>query len=626
MLFPETFLHEIRLRLPISGVVGKHVRLTRRGQEYLGICPFHEEKTPSFTISDDKGFYHCFGCGAHGDAFGFVMRTSGIDFMGAVERLAGVAGLELPSRERTPEQTKRAGKRERLLVVAEAAAEWFAAQVGTTATPGARQVMEQRGLAGETAAAFRLGLAPTGRATLKRAMLAGGFAEDELVAAGLLKRPDDGGESFDYFRNRIMFPIGDRRGRVVGFGGRTLGGERSAKYLNSPDTLLFHKGRTLYNLAGARRGARETGTVIVAEGYTDVIALWRAGYKHAVAPLGTALSETQMYELWRLAPEPVLCFDGDAAGWRAALRLARRALPFLTAGHSLRFAMLPDGEDPDSLLRGGRQDELETALSSGLPLSQVLWRSAAVGDLSTPERRAALRKELFGLATEIRDASVREYYRQYFAALLDRALGASHLRSRATTGRLRDDHAVRSRRPEHRLLAGHGLGRGVNGAARRREQVLLATLINHPEILPDILDSAVQVRLESAELDRLLSSILEIAGHGAPLDRLTLRRHLTDPGDMALADQLVGPGSGLVERFALNSASPEEAEAGWRETVALNLRAQLQSERESAARLAIEAGSESALERLRALHAEAIAEDALAIGTSANPSTDLATR
>ncbi|MDA1131920.1 MAG: DNA primase, partial [Proteobacteria bacterium] len=352
MAFADSFLDQIRARVPGSEVVAKRVRLKRSGRgELTGLCPFHDEKTPSFTVNDAKGFYHCFGCGAHGSAFDFLMQTDGLSFPEAVERLAGMAGLEMPARSRDPQDKERREGRERLYGLLEVAAAWFEDRLRHHGDV-ARRYLEDRSIDGAAAAQFRLGFAPDSRDALKQALLARGYTVAELVRVGLLVAPEDGGEAFDRFRNRVMFPITDRRGQIVAFGGRTLG-EARAKYLNSPETEFFHKGSLLYNLAGARSASREAGTVLVAEGYTDVISLWRHGFRHAVAPLGTALTDNQLGELWRLAPEPVLCLDGDAAGMRAAVRAAENALPLLKPGHSLRFALLPAGEDPDSLLRGG---------------------------------------------------------------------------------------------------------------------------------------------------------------------------------------------------------------------------------------------------------------------------------
>jgi DNA primase len=326
LAFPPRFLDEIRARLACSEVIGRRVRLVRKGREHSGLCPFHNEKTPSFTVNDDKGFFHCFGCGAHGDVIGFTMKIDHLPFPEAVERLAGEAGLEMP--RQTPAERARAEVENTLQDVVEAACAWYEAQLRAPAGSAGLAYLRNRGLDEATIAGFRLGFAPDGRAALKSALLQKGFKEDLLLQAGLLVRPDDGRESFDFFRGRVMFPIADRRGRVIAFGGRVMG-DGQPKYLNSRDTPLFDKGRTLYALDKARAGVAKAAELIVAEGYMDVIALHAAGFAGAVAPLGTALTEAQIEALWKLAPEPIVCLDGDAAGQRAALRAAERALPML---------------------------------------------------------------------------------------------------------------------------------------------------------------------------------------------------------------------------------------------------------------------------------------------------------
>src|SRR5713226_2379633 len=417
MAFPPGFLDELRSRIPLGDLVGRRVRLTRRGREQAGLCPFHNEKTPSFYVVEDKGFFHCFGCGAHGDAIGFLMRADNLDFIEAVERLAGEAGIAVP--QQTPQDRERAQRQKTLLEALAAAADFYEAQLWAPAGTRAREYLTARGLDEETIRRFRLGWASDDRQTLRRA-LGGDFPEALLHEAGLLRRPEGGGDPYDYFRGRVLFPIGDRAGRVIAFGGRTLGDDQP-KYLNSPDTPLFEKGRVLYAWAAARANLGRDGdgaaaaaaAVIVVEGYMDVIALHRAGFATAVAPLGTALTEMQLRELWRLSPEPVLCFDGDSAGQRAALRALFRALPLLTPGRSLRFAALPPGEDPDSLVRGAGPSAVAEVLAGARPLSEMLWQAElGARPIDTPERRADLEHRLMAQAGLIADRTVQGEYRR----------------------------------------------------------------------------------------------------------------------------------------------------------------------------------------------------------------------
>src|SRR5271163_5142751 len=352
MAFPPGFLDELRSRVSLADLVGKRVKLVRRGREHGGLCPFHNEKTPSFYVVEDKGFFHCFGCGAHGDAIGFLMRADNLDFIEAVERLAGEAGIAVP--QQTPQERERAQRQKTLLEALAAAANFYEERLWSPSGARGREYLAARGLDEDTMRRFRLGWAGDDRNALRRA-LTPEFPLPLLLEAGLLHASDRGGEPYDFFRERVIFPIGDRAGRVIAFGGRTIS-DAQPKYLNSPEHPLFEKGRVLYGLSAARVDAAKEAEaggagIIVTEGYMDVIALHCAGFTIAVAPLGTALTESHLGELWRLAPEPVLCFDGDAAGQRAAARAAVRALPLLAPGHSLRFATLPPGEDPDSLIR-----------------------------------------------------------------------------------------------------------------------------------------------------------------------------------------------------------------------------------------------------------------------------------
>src|SRR5271169_5099785 len=403
MAFPPGFLDELRNRISLSSLVGGRVKLTRRGREYAGLCPFHHEKTPSFYVVDDKNFFHCFDCGAHGDAIGFVMRADNLDFLEAVEKLAGEAGLAVP--QATPEERKRAQRQKTLLETLEAAAAFYEARLWAPAGSRARDYLQARGLDPDTIRRFRLGWASEDRQALRR-VLARDFPEPLLTEAGLLHRPESG-EPFDYFRGRIMFPIGDRAGWVIAFGGRVIA-DGQPKYLNSPDSPLFEKGRVLYGWSAARAAAGEGTDPIVTEGYMDVIALHRAGFTSAVAPLGTALTEFQLHELWRLGADPILCFDGDAAGQRAAVRALRRALPLLRPGRSLRFATLPSGEDPDSLIRRAGRIAFEQVIAAARPLSHTLWEvELAAGPVDTPERRAALDNRLMEDVALIADATVR---------------------------------------------------------------------------------------------------------------------------------------------------------------------------------------------------------------------------
>jgi DNA primase len=566
MAFPPDFLDEIRNRLPLSGVVGRRVRLIRRGREHTGLCPFHNEKTPSFTVSDDKGFYHCFGCGAHGDVIGFVMQTEGLSFPEAVERLAGEAGLEVP--RSTPEDRAREQRRAGAMDALEMACDWFQRQLESPEGVSARDYLADRGLTSETIRLFRLGYAPNSRGLMRSALNAKGVNDNLLVEAGLAKRPEGGGELRDYFFDRIVFPITDRRGRVIAFGGRAMSPDAKAKYLNSPDSNVFHKGRVLYNLARARQAAHDSGEVVVCEGYMDVIALAQSGFPGAVAPLGTAVTEDQIAELWRLAAEPVLCLDGDAAGQRAGFRAAERALPLLRPGKSLSFAVLPEGEDPDSLVQSQGPKAFREVLSAALPLAEVLWRKSVAGArFDTPERRAALKAALLQDVDKIRDESVRSAYREEMLRRFGQAFGYrgtySGGRGRGQKQYVRGGGGIGSTSRFGASSVGLAQRPPLSHLQKGTERGVLYALVNHPEIILDRAEDLAEAGFGTQDLDRLLRALLDYAADHPNLDRDSLRCHLCDLGFGRL---LEGLESGGLEQghgfFGRPEASPEEVAAG----------------------------------------------------------------
>ncbi|HSR71384.1 MAG TPA: DNA primase [Kiloniellales bacterium] len=632
MAFPPAFLDEIRARVPLAELVGRKVRLVKRGREHSGLCPFHNEKTPSFTVSEDKGFYHCFGCGAHGDAIGFVMRTEGLAFPEAVERLASLAGLEMPVSSAEEQATAR--RRAGLLEVLEAAAAWFESQLREPGGAEARAYLERRGVSSETTAAFRLGFAPDKRGLLRAALNARGLDDAQLAEAGLIKRAEGESAPRDYFFNRIVFPITDRRGRVIAFGGRALG-DSPAKYLNSPETPLFHKGRVLYNLARARQAARDAGELIVVEGYMDVIALAQAGFAAAVAPLGTALTEEQILELWRLAEEPVLCLDGDEAGRRAGYRAAERALTRLAPGRSLRFALLPAGEDPDSLVRHQGARALRAVLESARPLSGLIWALETQGRrFDTPERQAGLIRALGARLEQIADPAVRTAYREaldrsFQAAFGYPAWGGAPRRGGPWSGprsgpwspgagwrggrrgfeRFRPGGGYPVRAPAGGL-AGSGLGSGLGGGlgarpapdllARRREQVLLAALVNHPELVQEEVESLAGLGFTSGPYAEFCGRLLDLAAGAPDLDTASVRCHLTDQGFSGILAEILRPEVYVHGRFARREGSLEEARRGVREILAEHRRRRAAGETAAAERHLAEVMTDEALSRLEA--------------------------
>ncbi|WFU16007.1 DNA primase [Bradyrhizobium sp. CB3481] len=540
MRFTPQFLEELRARLPVSEVVGRRVKLKKAGREFKGLSPFQQEKTPSFTVNDQKQFYHDFSTGKHGNIFDFVMETEGVSFPEAVERLAAMAGLPLPAA--TPDAARHEQRRRTLYDVMELAAKFFADTLASRNGAKARGYLGDRAITPATQLQFRLGYAAPDRFALKEHLGGQGISTDDMVEAGLLVGGDDIPVPYDRFRDRVMFPITDARGRVIAFGGRALEKDVPAKYLNSPETPLFHKGDNLYNLATARQAAHDGSPLIVVEGYVDVIAMVTAGFAGAVAPLGTALTENQLALLWRMADEPILCFDGDRAGQKAAYRAADLALPHLAPGKSLRFALLPEGQDPDDLARAGGRMAIEEVISAARPLADMIWsREIEGGTFATPERRAALEARINELSNGIRDEVVRRYYRQDLAERLQRTFApdtgrgggygrggfpgrrgesprAFAPRGGAPAGRF----ASRGGRPGGTAsgiapgpyqaaspqLATSPIMRGQRSAMSRREALILQSLINHPWLLHDHLEEVAALELAHGEANKLRAGII----------------------------------------------------------------------------------------------------------------------
>ena len=545
MAVPPAFLDELRNRISLPGLIGRRVKLVRRGREFAGLCPFHHEKTPSFYVVDDKSFFHCFGCGAHGDVVGFVMRADNLDFIEAIEKLAGEAGLAVP--QASPQERERAQRQKTLLEAMEAAAAFYEGKLWAPAGSRAREYLHERRLDPDTIRRFRLGWAPEDRQGLRRA-LGADFPDAMLIEAGLIRRPEEG-DTFDYFRNRVIFPIGDRTGRVIAFGGRVVG-DGQPKYLNSPDSPLFEKGRMLYGWSAARAGvardAEAGGTgVIVTEGYMDVIALHRAGFTAAVAPLGTALTEFQLHELWRLAPEPTLCFDGDAAGQQAAIRALRRALPLLRPGQSLRFAVLPQGVDPDSIIRASGRSGFYHVLAAARPLVEMLWESEVRGaPRDTPERLAGIRSRLMEHVKTISDRTVRSEFEILFKKRCD------PWEARRKTQRTPPSKAVRD---------------GPEPPPRPAEQVqrenLFRILLKFPGLIPVVAEEFARLEIPEPELDGLRREILEADTLPAGLDAQAIRQHLVKNGFAKTVDGLLSPS--VDTKFLDRCSDPSSAHTEW---------------------------------------------------------------
>jgi DNA primase len=558
MRFTPQFLDELRARLPVSEVVGRRVKLKKAGREFKGLSPFQQEKSPSFTVNDQKGFYHDFSSGKHGDIISFLMETEGVGFTEAVERLASMASMPLPAA--TPDAARHEQRRKTLYDVMDLAAKFFADTLASRGGARARGYLGDRAISPVVQLQFRIGYAPGDRFALKEHLGAQGISVENMVEAGLLVAGDDIPVPYDRFRDRVMFPITDLRGRVIAFGGRALEKDVAAKYMNSPETPLFHKGDNLYNLAAARLAAHNGSTLVVVEGYVDVIAMVGAGFAASVAPLGTALTENQLMLLWKMADEPILCFDGDKAGQKAAWRAADLALPHLAPGKSLRFALLPEGQDPDDLARSGGRAAVEEVIGAARGLADVIWsREIEGGTFATPERRAALEARINELANGIRDEGVRRYYRQDMAARLQRTFapeggrggyGRGNYRSGAgnfggessrrfaprgsftpgAAGRF-EPRGGRSQGPSGSQtinrgpyqvaspqLAGSPIMRGQRSAISRREALILQSLINHPWLLHDHLEEVAALELAHPEAHKLRAGIMGAFAHYSHTD------------------------------------------------------------------------------------------------------------
>lgn len=601
MAFPPNFLDDIRARLPVSSVVGRRVRLIKRGREFVGLSPFSNEKTPSFTVNDEKGFYHCFSTQEHGDIFSFVMKTQNLSFVEAVERLAEEAGLEMP--RASPQEAAEAARETRLREAAEAGCAFFEQMLHAPEGRHALEYLKGRGLTDATIKRFRLGYAPNGN-LLKTKLTARGVTEDLLLEVRLVSPGKEGRESFDFFRDRVMFPILDMRGRPVAFGGRVMG-EGEPKYLNSPETPLFHKGQMLYNFSLARGPAGDKREVIVAEGYMDVIGLSQAGFTHAVAPLGTAMTEGQLAILWRLAPEPILCFDGDRAGRSAALRAAERALPLLKPGLSLRFAMMPAGKDPDDICRREGAETMQALLAGAVPLSEVVWQQLlAQNPADTPERRAGLERAAQAKAGVIADESVQAQYRQLFRNRLFelfRTPAAAPSGGRAGKG-YRPARGRPGGVPPRFTGAPLPRPAGSPDAARKlRERILLATLLTHPDIFDHVEERLGRMEFADSRLDLLRQTALIHVAQDPELDFGGLQAHLATVGFAAELESLLNSNTYVHAGFARPTAPKEQAISGWDHTFALCHRADLEADLKRAELELAENPSERALAAFEAL-------------------------
>ncbi len=637
MRYSPSLLDDIRARLPVSSVVGRTVALKRQGREWAGLSPFKSERTPSFFVNDQKGFFHCFASGEHGDIFGFLMKTEGVPFPEAVERLAAEAGVQLP--KPTPEAARADDARDKLLAIMEEATRFFEGNLAGPRGRETREYLAKRGVTPEEAKRFRMGYAPDSRAALKEYLQARGATVQAMIETGLLAAGDDIPTPYDRFRGRLIIPITDLRDKVIAFGGRALAPDAKPKYLNSPETPLFHKGGQLFNAFRARKAAHDTSQIVVVEGYMDVVAMVRGGVEHAVAPLGTALTETQLGLLWRMSPEPTICLDGDAAGQKAALRAADLALPHIQPGRSLRFAFMPDGLDPDDLIRQRGPDALRKALELTQPLIEVLWRRERDAEqLDTPERRAGLERRLAALAKRIADPSVQGEYarelRQRSREYLwqQRSGGASQaIRGAAGAGaapksqdwRVRELAGLRgpkgrapfiAPRPQAREELSRNLMTRQHGeAGLNREALILRTLINHPFMLDELAEELSTVSFTNALLGAMRDSLLGQHAEQSPLDSGAITTHLTASGHNDALGLIARAMTHKSDRFIETDAAEDRVRMGLRDALAEQEKAILKAALNATdLQNALGEGSEEAYAQLLDLEARLRAVDARA--------------
>ncbi len=565
MSIPPRFLDEIRSRVSVSEIVGRTVKLTKMGREHKGCCPFHHEKTPSFTVNDDKQFYHCFGCGAHGDVINFLQQNSNLSFVEAVEILAAQAGLQVP--KSTPQEVERSKKAKDLYELMESATQFMQDQLKNPAHHEVLEYAQTRGLKGKVLEEFRIGYAPADRQALRKHLITQGFTDKDMMEAGVIKPSTKGGEPYAFFNDRLIFPVTDPRGRVIAFGGRALpehmrppnqSNFKPPKYINSGDTALFDKGRALYAMAQARQASGEGKPIIVTEGYMDVIACRTAGFRGAVAPMGTALTEEQIVLIWKIIAEhekmPILCFDGDNAGRKAAARAAERVLPLLRPGHSVRFAFLPEGKDPDDLIKESGAAEFQKIIDSAISLMDFLWMlHTATRDLSTPEARAGVSKDLRDTISKITDPEVQRHYN----AFLQERISQTFFPRRPFEGK--------QNRPAPKQVIKPQSIRFKNTLPK----ALIAAVLNYPGIYHDIEEEFSCIDFAHASFNRLRQSMASCLSSSEPLDRTALQDHLKKQGYDKEMDDILNESVYVHAAFARPGHEEDSVRAKWKENFAL---------------------------------------------------------
>ena len=591
--YSHEFLTEIKARLAVSEIVSRTVSLKRRGREFVGLSPFNNEKTPSFTVNNEKGFFHCFSTGEHGDIFQFLMKTQNLSFSEAVEILAESAGLALPTS--SPEEIRNSEKRSSMLEAAEVACKFYEDRLLSTEGNEAKKYLKQRGFTEEVIRKYRIGYAPFGN-VLKSELPKYSVSESIALDVRLLNPGRDGRETFDFFRNRLIFPIFDQRGRALAFGGRALTDNDQPKYLNSPETDLFHKGDILYGLSEARKSAIEKSEIVVVEGYIDVVSLAQSGIDNSVAPLGTALTEKQIMTLWKICPEPIICFDGDQAGRKAALRAANNALLLLKPGYSIRFVMLPDGKDPDDILRESGTNKMRDFLDNAIPLYEILWRSLISGRLlDTPERRAALESSVDSIIANIKDSIIKSHYKQKMRSKI-----YDYFRSLDANFATKKSNSIKFKRSKEVRLRGK-VDTSIDPDSVR-QKILLAAFLNHSCIWDYAGERLGKMIFVDSRLDLLRQFAIKLITKHSSLESTEICTKLMGLGfDQELKSLLCSQGAYFHASFARPETDIDRVRIGWDETYALCFRGDFDRDVQLAAEDLVKKETDSALKVFKSL-------------------------
>ena len=508
MSLPNGFLDELRSRICLSDVVGRKVQWDlRKSNQARGDmwapCPFHQEKTASFHVDDNKGFYYCFGCQAKGDAIGFIKETENVNFIEAVEILASEVGLQMP--EFDPKSKEKADRNKILLEIMEQSVNFFRLTLNSNQGKHALEYLKKRGLSSDAIERFEIGFAPADQTTLTQKLIDKGYDLDAIIETGMSVKSDESNRLYDRFRGRIMFPIRDGRGRCIAFGGRSLDPAARAKYLNSPETPLFDKGSNLYNLVSARSAVGRGEPLIVTEGYMDVIALDSGNFNGAIAPLGTAITEKQLQLMWRISPEPIIALDGDKAGLRAAYRLIDLSLPLLRTGKALRFSIMPEGKDPDDLIRNEGASAFKNLIDEAVPMVDLIWKRETEGkSFDSPERRAGLDKSLSDVIALIKDKNLKNHYRDALFQARKQFFG------RQNTGKTEFKSNSRLM-PQSDTKSSFLVAADVKTvSAQIRESTIIAVLMNFPELIEIFYDELIMIDLTSPDCDLILKELVKI--------------------------------------------------------------------------------------------------------------------